>query len=221
MEEKRKRTILWIIVIAGIVIILGVIWYFASRGEQVSNNGTTATPASDTSGLPAENGTSKTSPIASVPSATQIGARTAISTSKTATATRTTTTTANQGITNDEISKDPILSKISRNAIVAVTPYPGSGPYDWTQGPRYLVDGSKIPKSALQEKTPCEAVGLSDNWDNAIEKFTCDTIDFFGMKVIDMVSQLNCTLYLSALQVNIDSTITGQFENGICKIEQR
>lgn len=219
MEEKRKRTILWIIVIAGIVIILGVIWYFVSRNEQVSEDAATATPAANTSGSSAENGVSKTSPVSALPSATQIGARTAISTSKTATATQTATVTS--GITNDEISKDPILSKIPRNAIVAITPYPGSGPYDWTQGPKYLIDGSKIPKSALQEKTPCEVVGLSDNWDNAIEKFTCDTIDFFGMKVIDMVSQLNCTLYLSALQVNIDSTITGKFENGTCKIEQR
>lgn len=217
MEDKKRKILLWVIIIIGVIIVLGVVLYFIFRETGTAPENQTPTQTA-ISGVPTQEGASSTGFVSQViPSATQIGERSAISSSKTATVS--VQIASSPTLTDEEIKSDPILSKIPRSAIVAVTPYPGSGDLDWTRHTKYYIDETKLPQA--DQRTPCEMVGLSDNWDNPIEKFFCDSVNFFDIKITAALDEMECYLRIIQYNANLSTSIKGKYESGICKILDR
>lgn len=106
------------------------------------------------------------------------------------------------------------------SATISVTPFPGSGDLDWTRNDginREKLEANKAARSI----SACELSGLESSWENPVEKFVCDSMDFFDQKVIEGLNQLACTLSLGNLQSNLDPNLEMAYIDGECRIIDR
>jgi hypothetical protein len=211
----KSKTSKIILVVLGVLVIAGIVWYILSRNKsapsapeqgQITASSKTAAGGGE---FPTGGGTATTSPfsISPVASATATGpavgyrlpGNTAISNS------------------NSQVNKRELAQGVVEYQ-PSITPYPGSGDLDWTRNPPKIIDVSGSPYSKM---TFCQIAGLSDSWAKPIEKFACDSLNFFSDKIIEPLSALNCMLAGASLQANYDQKITWEYENGQCKILDR
>jgi len=119
-------------------------------------------------------------------------------------------------------STETSSDKLTDSAVktVSVTPFPGSGDLDWTRNDK--INREKLSEnSKARNISACELSGLESSWENPVEKFVCDSMEFLDLKVIEGLNQLACMLSLNALQANVDADLDMAYIDGECRIIDR
>lgn len=103
-----------------------------------------------------------------------------------------------------------------------ITPYPGSGEFDWTRNPPKAE--ATLPPAVqqnIQNKNICDIAGLSNNWSNPFEKTLCGITQFVEKQITTPLAEFSCGLAATIYDVNYKNNITSVYQNGQCLIEDR
>lgn len=112
-------------------------------------------------------------------------------------------------------------------ATATITPYPGSGLFDWTRERTIEIKNIDPPSlttkqiEQIQNNDLCGFANISDNWSDPFEKVLCNFIEFTVFNVIEPLEKLICDLTVVGLNLNYDQNIKSKYENGQCLIEDR
>lgn len=102
----------------------------------------------------------------------------------------------------------------------SVTPFPGSGPLDWTRN-KGIDRQALLDNVAARDVSAAQISGLSDSWSNPVEKFAYDSLDFFDKVVLGGLNSLSCMLSLTMLHENVNANLQSEYVNGECRIIDR
>ncbi len=122
-------------------------------------------------------------------------------------------------------NQTPIVS-VTPIATATITPYPGSGVFDWTREKR-STPNIPLPEltteqiTQIQNNDICGLADISDSWADPLEKILCNTIELTLFKFLEPLNVLQCNLLTSSLNMNYDLDIKSQYKNGNCFIEDR
>ena len=201
LKTRNGKIILGIVVL--LLIIVAII-LMVSKNQQSPQNQTTQTPT----------GQKTTVPIGSLPNGAGGTGTGGFFTSPTASG-------ANQTNSFPTPSATPIKTDVGNGIVEYVepaNPYPGSGDLDWTHSTRKIIDVTNSPFSG---KTMCQISDLSDSWSSPIEKFVCDSMNFFNDKIVNQLDALDCIMAGASLQANYATNLSWEYKDGQCKILDR
>lgn len=99
-----------------------------------------------------------------------------------------------------------------------ITPYPDSGPLDWTrQNSSYLV----APTAEFIKKDFCELTKISDSWSSPIEKTFCELARFTNKQILDPINSLLCNIQAAAISLNFSDNVSSELVGGECRLTDR
>jgi hypothetical protein len=196
----KSKTSKIILVVLGVLVIAGIVWYILSQNKSTPSapeQGQITAGSKTAAGggeFPTGGGTATTSPFSISPVASA-------------------TATGQPAVGYRLPSAQPSAT---------ITPYPGSGEFDWTRNPPKAE--ATLPPSVqqnIQNKTICDIAGLSNNWSNPFEKTLCGITQFIEKQITTPLAEFSCGLAAAIYDVNYKSNITSVYRNGQCLIEDR
>lgn len=112
----------------------------------------------------------------------------------------------------------------SPTASPTITPYPGSGAFDWTRNktPEPLdIELTTEQVQKLQSGDTCEIAGISDSWSKPVEKISCGLTRYFEEQIIVPLQMMACNFMGAAISTNYKSGVEAKLDGNTCKLIDR
>lgn len=129
------------------------------------------------------------------------------------------------GTTTTLPGQSPVGSPVGTPSTTStITPYPGSGAFDWTRNktPEPLeIELTTEQIQKLQSGDICEIANISDSWSNPIEKISCGLTKYFEEQIIVPLQIMACNFMGAAISTNYKSGIEAKMDGNVCKLFDR